>query len=158
MNDVNNPDQNEEDISKVKVSNQGVFTGENTPDPPKLIVDFDKHEDLEIKHGVALVDFILIVNKLFAEYNISHSDANNIQELLDDFVTEIAEIPGKKMNTFKREKVSTKVLALSEAVMKVLPHTERAIAAFIPLSPFGELIGKNIELTMKLKYGTEQNA
>jgi hypothetical protein len=153
MSDINNAIPNEEDISKVKVSGQGVFTGENTPDPPKLKVDFDKHEDLEIKHGVALVDFLQIVNKEFAEYNISHTDAEGIQELLDDFVNEIGEFPRKKLNTFKREKVSTKVMALAEAIMKILPHTEKAVAAFVPLAPFGELIGKNIELIMKNKYG-----
>jgi hypothetical protein len=155
MSDINNEhNKNEnEDLSRVKVSGQGIFTGENKPDPAKLIIDFDEHEDLEIKHGVALIDFIQIVNKQFAENNTSHSDADSVQEILNDFVNEVDDLPRKKMNTFKREKVSAKVMALAEAVMNVLPHTEKTLAAFVPLAPFGELVGKNIEHIMKVKYG-----
>lgn len=157
MSDINNEQNNNEDkdLSHVKVSGQGIFTGENKPDPAKLTVDFDKHQDLEIKHGVALIDFIQVINKQFAENNTLHSDADTVQEVLDDFVIEVDDLPRKKMNTFKREKVSTKILALAEAVMKVLPHTEKTIAAFAHLAPFGELVGKNIEHIMKVKYGVE---
>jgi|GEM_PF-1748215 len=153
MSDMNNSSQKKDDISGVKVSGEGVFTGQNTSEPPKLVIDFDKHEDFEIKHAVALIDFLQIVNKEFAANNVSPDDAENIQSLLNDFVNEVDDLPRKKINTFKRGKISEKVLALSEAVLAALPKTEKSLAAFVPLAPFGELIGKNIEYIMKVKSG-----
>ena len=76
MNDINNDNQNKNDISRVKVSGDGIFTGQNIPDSPKLLIDFDKHEDFEIKHAVALIDFLQLVNKEFADNNISNEAEN----------------------------------------------------------------------------------
>jgi hypothetical protein len=154
MNETNN-DNNEneyEEISHIKVSGKGIFTGENTPDPPKLSVDFEKNENLEIKHAVAITDFILLVNKQFAENNTAHDTAETVQETLNDFVNEVDDMPLHKMNTFKREKVSNKVMALADAVLNVLPHSMDTINTFIPLAKFGELIGKDIQQIMKIKY------
>jgi hypothetical protein len=154
MSDINNVNQENEDeeISHIKVSGKGIFTGENTPDPPKLSVDFEKNEDLEIKHAVAIIDFIQLVNKQFVENNTAHDAAETIQEALSDFVNEVDDMPRRKLNTFKREKVSNKVMALADAVMNVLPHSMDTVNTFIPLTVFGELIGKNIQQLMKVKY------
>lgn len=101
------------------------------------------------EYAKSLEEFTQAFNRKLQQEKVPADKAAPVQEAVKDLAKEMEDVRTDQVSTIKSKKLNTKVSAVIDAAIRILPKATETLATFTPLAPFSKLIGEGVEQLAK---------
>ncbi|MBF8265226.1 MAG: hypothetical protein HW384_1090 [Dehalococcoidia bacterium] len=130
-------------------SGSGNIVGKNVKITGNVTLSNQQLSKIPTEYAKSLESFTQTINQELEKRKVPAEKAAPVQEAVKELAKEMEDVRSDQVTTIKTKHLNTKVSALIDAVVKILPKTAETLTAFTPLAPFSKLIGEGVEQLAK---------